>query len=127
MFENLELVLQLLLHPLVFAHAVLQFALLVLEVLLDLLGALFALRELLVALVDLTVVFALELYELLLGLQDLLLLEHLAFGLSLLEGLLAFAADRCLDHQVGDHGVDHDGRDGDADCQNNIHVGFTCF
>ena len=84
--EDLELVLHLLLQAVVLAVFVFQFALLVLEVLLDLLGALLALRELLVAFIDLTVVLTLELYELLLGLQDAFLLDHLAFGLGLLEG-----------------------------------------
>ena len=64
-FEDLQLVLHLLLQPVVFAEFVLQIALLVLQVVLDLLGPLFALRDFLVAFVDLPVVFALKLYELL--------------------------------------------------------------
>ena len=62
-FEDLQLVLHLLLDPVVFADLVIQFAFLVLEVLFDLFGALFALVELLVAFVDLPVVFAFELDE----------------------------------------------------------------
>ena len=117
MLKDLELVLHLLFQAVVFAVFVFQFALLVLEVLLDLLGALLALCELLVAFIDLTVVLALELYELLLGLQDAFLLDHLAFGLGLLEGDLATLADRRLDHEVRDEGVDRNGGHGrDAGC-----------
>ena len=65
MFEDLQLVLHLLLQPLVLAEPVLQVAFLVLQVLFDLLGPLFALGDLLVAFIDLAVVLALELYELL--------------------------------------------------------------
>ncbi len=115
--EDLELVLHLLLQAVVFTVFVFQFALLVLEVLLDLLGALLALRKFLVALIDLSVVLALELYELLLGLQDAFLLDHLTFGLGLLEGDLAAFADRRLDHEVRDEGVDRNGGHGrDAGC-----------
>ena len=64
-FEDLQLVLHLLLQPLVLAEPVLQVAFLVLQVLFDLLGPLFALGDLLVAFIDLAVVLALELYELL--------------------------------------------------------------
>ena len=108
-FEDLQLVLHLLLEPVVVAEFVLQFALLVLQVLLDLLGALLALGDLLVAFVDLTVVFALELYELLFRLKDALLLDHLSFGLGLLDGGFAAFADRRLGHEVGDNRVDRNG------------------
>ena len=56
-----------------------------LEVGFDLLGALLALCEFLVALVDLTLVLAFELDELLLGLEYLLLLYHFAVRRSLLD------------------------------------------
>ena len=111
-FEQLHLVLHLFLEPVVFADAVLEVALLVLEVLLDLFCALLALCEFLVALVDLPVVFALELYEFLLGLKDSLLLDHLAFGLRLLDRRLAPFADRGLGDHVRDDGIYGDGRDG---------------
>ena len=52
-FEDLQLVLHLLFQTVVLAEFVFQFALLVLQVLLDLLGALLALGDFLVALVDL--------------------------------------------------------------------------
>ena len=118
-FEDLQLVLHLLLQPVVVAELILQFALLVLEVLLDLLGALFALGDLLVAFVDLAVVFALELYELLFCLEDALLLDHLPFGLGLLHGGFAALADRRFDHEVGDNRVDRNGDHGrDAGSQN---------
>ena len=111
-FENLQLVLHLLFQTVVLTEFVFQFALLVLQVLLDLLGALLALGDFLVALVDLTVVFALELYELFLCLKDALLLDHLSLGFSLLDGGFAALADRRLDHEVRYDRVDCDGDHG---------------
>ena len=111
-FEDLQLVLHLLFQTVVLAEFVFQFALLVLQVLLDLLGALLALGDFLVALVDLTVVFALELYELFLCLKDALLLDHLSLGFSLLDGGFAALADRRLDHEVRYDRVDCDGDHG---------------
>ena len=74
--------------------------------------ALLALGDFLVALVDLTVVFALELYELFLCLKDALLLDHLSLGFSLLDGGFAALADRRLDHEVRYDRVDCDGDHG---------------
>ncbi len=117
--DDLELVLQLLLQTVVLAELVVELALLVLEVLLDLARALLALGDLLVALIDLTVVLALELHELLLGLEHLLLLDHLALGFGLLERRLTALADRSLQHEVRHGHIGGDGDQGrDAGCQN---------
>ena len=117
--EELELVLQLLLEAVVLAALVLRFALLVLQVGLELLGPLLALGELLVALVYLAVVLALELYELLLGLENTLLLEHLSLGFGLLHGGLATFLYGVFRYEVGDGYVDANGNEGgDAGSQN---------
>ncbi len=107
--EELHLVLHLLLEAVVLLELVVQVALLVLQCLLELLGALLTLLQLLVALIDLTVVVALQLHEVLLGLEHLLLFDHLTLGLGLLEGSLTALADRGLRHEVRHHGVDCDG------------------
>ena len=117
MLEQLALGLHLLLAPLVVAQAVLQLALLILQVGLDLLGALLALRQFLVAFVDLTVVVALELDELLLGLENLLLLYHFAFGLRLLEGGLTLCADGVLGDVARHQNVDPDAHNGRNDAR----------
>ena len=114
-FEHLHLILHLLLQPVVLAQLAVQFALLVLQVVLDLLGLLLALREFLVALIDHAVVFALELYELLFGLEDLLLLDHLALGFGLLHGGFATLLDAVLQYVVRNQNIYRDsGRSGDA-------------
>ena len=107
--EELHLVLHLLLQAVVLLEFVVQLTLLVLQILLNLLGALLALLQLLVALIDLAVVVALKLHEMLLGLEHLLLFQHFALGLGLLEGGLTAFANRGLGHEVGHHGIDHDG------------------
>ena len=114
-FEVLDLALHLLLDPGVFADFILQLPLLSLQASFDLLGPLLALGEFLVAFVDLTVVFALELYELFFRLQEFLLLYHLALGFGLLDGGFAALADRVPGHQIDDQNVDPDsGYGGDA-------------
>ncbi len=115
--QQLQLVLHLLADAVVLLELVLQIALLILQVVLDLLGALLALGDPLIPFVDLTVVFTFELYELLLRLKDLLLLDHLAFGFGLLDGGLAALPDAVLQHQIGDQNVHSDSRNGgDAGC-----------
>ena len=108
-FEDLQLVLHLLLDPVVFADLVIQFAFLVLEVLFDLFGALFALVELLVAFVDLPVVFAFELDEFLLGLEDSLFLDHFGLCFGLFECGFAPFPDRVFGHEAGNERVNHNG------------------
>ena len=105
---ELELSLELLLETVVFTALVLQVALLVQQVVLDLLCTLLGLSCALVALVDLAIVLTLELDELLLGLEQLLLLDHFAFGLRLLEGsgtLLFYRSlgDECRYYSIGRH------------------------
>ena len=119
MLEQLQLILHLLFQPVVLLDLVLQFALLGLQVGFDLLGPLFALGDLVVALVDLAVVFAFELYELLFRLEDLLLFDHLAFGLGLFDRGFATFLHVVADHVAGDRRVDGDADDGgDAGYQN---------
>ena len=83
MFEHLKLRFPLLFEAGVLLDLAFQFALLVLQVVFDLLGPLFALGDLLVAFIDLAVVLALELDELLLGLENLLFLYNFAFRFRL--------------------------------------------
>ena len=78
------------------------------QVAFDLLGALLALRYFLVPLVDRAVVFALELNELFLGLENPLLLDHFSFGLRLLDDLLAPFPDDLRSDLRG--GIAGDGR-----------------
>ena len=80
----MHLVVHLLLYTVILLEFILQLALLSLEVALNLLCALLHLGNLLVATVCLAVVLALELDELLFGLKNLLLLNHLTLGLGLL-------------------------------------------
>ena len=117
MFQQLPLRFHLLFEPFVLAQAVLQFALLIQQVGLDLLGALLALRELLVALVDLTVVVAFELNEFLLGLENPLLLYHFAFGLRLFEGGFTLCADGILGDKPGHQNIDTDAHNGRNDAR----------
>ena len=117
MFQQLPLRFHLLFEPFVLAQAVLQFALLIQQVGLDLLSALLALRELLVALVDLTVVVAFELNEFLLGLENPLLLYHFAFGLRLFEGGFTLCADGILGDKPGHQNIDTDAHNGRNDAR----------
>ena len=99
--EALQLVLHLLLEAVVILDLVVELALLRRQIGLHLLGALLALCDLLVAFVDLTVVLALELDELLLGLENLLLLDHFALGLGLLQGGGTLLVDGILGDECG--------------------------
>ena len=96
-FDALDLSLQTLAYGILFADFLVQLVLLLGQVVFQLFGALFALGELLVALVDGPVVFAFELDEFFLGLENLLLFDHLAgrFGLFQNRGLLVPDDFRC--------------------------------
>ena len=96
-FEHLKLRFHLLFEAGVLLDLAFQFALLVLQVVFDLLGPLFALGDLLDAFIDLAVVLALELDELLLGLENLLFLYHFAFRFRLFPG----GFTQCLDGLLG--------------------------
>ena len=82
-----------------------EILLLILDRVLILADSLLTLFEFSVTLIDLTVVVAFELNELLLCLEDLLFLYHFALSLSLFDGCVAACTDCILGNHVGDHDI----------------------
>ena len=116
-FEQLPLRLQLFAQPFGLPQPALQFPLLALQPRFDLLGPLFALSQTLVPLIDLTVIIALQLDELLLRLKDSLFLYHFAFGNRLLQCGFTLRADRILGNVARYQNIDPDTHNGRYDAR----------
>ena len=129
--ECCELVFELLLQSVRLVVLTFEILLLVLDRVLILADSLLTLFEFSVALIDLTVVVAFELNELLLCLKNFLLLYHFALSLSLFDGCLAARADCVLGNEIRNQDVatygNHSGQSGDQYYDTCAHCYFLCL